>query len=57
MLIFAEECAAPILHDEQITFMQMLTSLGTTVAQWLRCWATDWKVTGSIPDGFNEIFH
>jgi len=27
VLIFAEECAAPILHGEQITFMHMLTSL------------------------------
>jgi len=23
---------------------------GTAVAQWLRCWATDRKVAGSIPD-------
>ena len=25
--IFAEECAAPILHGEQITFVQILTSI------------------------------
>jgi len=24
---------------------------GTTVAQWLRCCATNWTVAGSIPDG------
>jgi len=28
-----------------------------TVAQWLRCCATNRKVTGSIPDGVIEIFH
>ena len=30
---------------------------GTAVAQWLRCWATNWKVAGSIPDGVIGIFH
>ena len=30
---------------------------GTSVALWLRCCATNWKVTGSIPDGFIGIFH
>ena len=25
--------------------------LGTMVAQWLRCCATNWQVTGSIPAG------
>ena len=30
---------------------------GTAVAQWLRCCATNRKVTGSIPDGVNGIFH
>jgi len=28
----------------------------TAVAQWLRCCATNWKVTGSIPAGVSEIF-
>jgi hypothetical protein len=27
------------------------------VAQWLRCCATNWKVTGSIPGGVLGIFH
>ena len=31
--------------------------MGTTVAQWLRCCATNWKVAGSIPDGVIGIFH
>jgi len=26
-------------------------------AQWLRCCATNWNVTGLIPDGFIGIFH
>ena len=30
---------------------------GTTLAQWLRCCATNRKVAGSIPAGFNGIFH
>jgi hypothetical protein len=29
----------------------------TAVAQWLSCCATNWKVAGSIPDGFIGIFH
>ena len=32
-------------------------SLGTAVAQWLRCCATNRKVTGSIPAGVIGIFH
>jgi hypothetical protein len=31
--------------------------VGTAVAQWLRCCATNLKVAGSIPDGFIGIFH
>ena len=31
--------------------------LGTAVAQWLRCCATNRKVAGSSPDGFIGIFH
>ena len=29
---------------------------GTAVAQWLRCWATNQKVAGSIPAGVSGIF-
>ena len=32
-------------------------SLGTAVAQWLRCCATNRKVACSIPDGVIGIFH
>ena len=31
--------------------------MGTAVAQWLRCYATNRKVAGSIPGGFIGIFH
>ena len=31
-------------------------SVGTAVAQWLRCYATNRKVAGSIPDGVIGIF-
>ena len=30
---------------------------GTSVAQWLRCCATNRKVAGSIPDGVIGMFH
>jgi len=36
---------------------QVLANVGTAVAQWLRCCATNWKVAGSIPDGVIGIFH
>ena len=32
-------------------------TLGTAVAQWLRCRATNQKVVGSIPVGVIGIFH
>ena len=31
--------------------------VGTAVAQWLRCCATNCKFAGSIPDGVIGIFH
>jgi len=31
--------------------------MGTALAQWLRCRATNWKVAGSIPAGVTGIFH
>ena len=30
--------------------------MGTAVAQWLRCCAANWKVTGSIPAGVSGLF-
>ena len=34
-----------------------LSNAGATVAQWLRCCATNRKVAGSIPAGVTGIFH
>ena len=44
-----------ILNEEIMTFT--LNQIGTAVAQWLRCCATNRKVAGSIPDGVIGIFH
>ena len=38
-------------------FLFFLDLLGTAVAHWLRCCATNLKVAGSIPAGVNGIFH
>ena len=39
-------------------YIRVVNSLmGHAVAQWLRHCATNWKVTGSIPDGAIGIFH
>jgi hypothetical protein len=35
----------------------MFICSGTAVAQWLRYYATNQKVAGSIPDGVSGIFH
>ena len=35
----------------------MFVCVGTAIAQWLRCCATNRKVAGSIPDGVFGIFH
>ena len=37
--------------------MILIIRLGTAVAQWLRCCATNRKVPVSIPDGVIGIFH
>ena len=36
---------------------KVLQTVGTTVARWLRCYATNRKVAGLIPDGVIRIFH
>jgi hypothetical protein len=38
------------------TFDKILKYKGTTVAQWLRCCATNLMVADSIPDGVNGFF-
>ena len=37
--------------------MACIEKLGTAVAQWLRCCATNRKVVGSIPAGVSGLFH
>jgi len=38
-------------------YVYVCTNVGTAVAQWLRCCATNRKVAGSIPDGLIGIFY
>ena len=38
-----------------IIIIIIIIIMGTAVAQWLRCCATNWKVAGSIPAGVNGI--
>ena len=54
--IFAARC---MTHSHCVTnslFALLLISLGTAVAQWLRCCATNRKVVGSIPAGVSGFF-
>ena len=47
--------AADVTSSSKIFFYSKIS--GTTVAQWLRCCATNRKVAGSIPAGVTGIFH
>ena len=40
-----------------VVLSSSLRHMGTAVAQWLRCCATNRKVAGSIPDSVIGIFH
>ena len=40
-----------------LLLLLLILLLGTAVAQWLRCCATNRKVAGSISDGVIGIFH
>ena len=48
-------------HSRKLLMMDILMSetcfVGTAVAQWLRCCATNRKVAGSIPASVGGIFH
>jgi len=47
------------IHQNEIVtrlFCGLFVSLGTVVAQWLRCCATNRKVAGSIPAGVIGFF-
>ena len=50
-----------ISQTQTLNFCNIVASLarylGTAVAHWLRCCATNRKVAGSIPDGVTGVFH
>ena len=52
-LSFLHHCGEPLY----LNFSPVDMYMGTAVAQWLRCCATNREVAGSIPDGVIEIFH
>ena len=58
-IISVEMCETDFYFNYNIFqyFVMHQPCLGTAVAQWLRCCATNRKVSGSIPDGVIEIFH
>jgi len=48
----------PYFKSTNCNFAYLMGSYrGTAVAQWLKCCATNRKVTGSIPGGIIGIFH
>jgi hypothetical protein len=49
------QCACAILSSMTYLTVRYI-SMGTAVAQWLRCCATNRKVAGSIPDGVIGFF-
>ena len=40
-----------------LTYNILVNIVGTAVAQWLKCCATNRKFAGSIPAGVSGIFH
>ena len=53
IIVVPSECFVA-LHE---SFNPLPANVGTAVAQWLRCCATNRKVAGSILDGVIGIFH
>ena len=51
--LFTKERYFPLVSNYLIYYFYPVINilLGTAVAQWLRCCATNRKVAGSIPDG------
>ena len=45
-----------IIFTNFISLNALVVDMGTAVAQWLRCWATNRKVAGSIPSGVSGFF-
>ena len=46
-----------VLVEVIVVVVVVVVVVETTVAQWLRCCATNQKVAGSIPAGVSGIFH
>jgi hypothetical protein len=46
-----------VMAESRYNLGIFLEVLNRSVAQWLRHCATNWKVTGLIPDGVTGIFH
>jgi len=44
-------------YSDCVNLMKYDLVVGTAVAQWLKCSATNRKVAGSIPAGVIGIFH
>ena len=44
------------IHGTLIYICEYSEYVGTTVAQWLRCCATNWKVASLIPSDVMEFF-
>jgi hypothetical protein len=44
------------LNMEKVKYITLYNYVGTAVAQWLRCCATNRKVAGSIPAGVSGFF-
>jgi hypothetical protein len=58
-LVSLEKEITPVslrLSFVQLEMHDLQTELGTAVAQWLRCCATNRKVAGSVPTGVNGFF-
>jgi len=53
----AKVCGGVLRERAVIYFKKISKLLGTAVAQWLRCCATNRKVAGSILAGVIGIFH
>ena len=55
---FSKICSEVFLNlSEWQLLVYVPFALGTAVAQWLRCCATNRKVAGSIPAGVTGIYH
>ena len=57
MLTTLPQSCAVVMKSGNLNFLEPSGPFSAAVAQWLRYYATNWKVAGSIPDGVIGIFH